>query len=302
LSAHQLMIRKADLIAVVSDTRLSAESRIIVLYVANLGDGRHEIPYAEFHRLLNQAGEKRIRRAVQDAVDLHWVHRAEGGRSHPMRFTFTPAKAAGLNDAEDADSPAASAAVNTPVTYAEVAVLSDSPAKVAGLNGGRTREARYLLTDEQMEMVKKEPPIIPLSEHAEAALKQHARLLSGCRGALRDYLLQRVPTDQQYGYVQTLAGWVNGLEDVWHRPDGSNVPKKQRPKKLAAALNKLAASDERRMKRPLGDPDNLLLKLTFVLKRGVDEQRNGNHAAGAGGKERGETRRSAADEYAHLAG
>jgi hypothetical protein len=118
--------------AVITDFRLSPDACRVVLYVLHRGEGEHEISHREFARLLQNPGEKRLRAAVQDAVDLYLI-RTAGGRGHHDRYAFSPAARGNLNGSEVdfspaprdnlKDSPAASDTLNT-----------DSPAARGSLN------------------------------------------------------------------------------------------------------------------------------------------------------------------------
>lgn len=91
------MIEPETVAAVVNDSRLSPEARTVVLYVLCRGDGPQEIPHREFARILQNPGEKRLRRAIQDAVDL-WLSRSIGGRGHSDTYEVRVAASADLTD------------------------------------------------------------------------------------------------------------------------------------------------------------------------------------------------------------
>jgi hypothetical protein len=155
------------------------------------------------------------------------------------------------------------------------------------------------LTNDEVE--EGEPPIIPLSTDAERALRQHSDLLTGCRGALRDYLRQCVAPEKQYAYVQTVAGWLNDLEPVFRLPDGSSLHDRgERTKALGNALNLLAASEERMMTRPIGDPDNLRTKLNVQLRKRSNGERNGSYDRAATGASSSEAAGPGRGKYAGL--
>jgi hypothetical protein len=283
------MAKAKELLQVVLDTRLSCEARVLVQYVASRGDGPHEISAAEFSRALNQAGEKAVRRAVQDATEVGWITRTEGGRGHSPQFEFTPdspALSAGVNADSPAvsaglkpDSPAETAHLNgsgrhpaTTDSPAQNANLSDSPAQIAGLNGGQARKLGEPL-DGRMDGGN--PPVVPpsgLSSRVVETFRQHAEILAGTRKALRDYLVARdLPETRQVAYIQRL---VCGLEDgtLFRRPDGSSVPPAERTAIVASALNELLQHGEQKtaleglrpMKWPDGDFRNLQTKIQIL--------------------------------------
>lgn len=83
---------------------------------------------------------------------------------------------------------------------------------------------------------------------------------------MSDYLALRVPRDRQYGYAQTVATWLNGVDPtVFRRPCGSQVPEGERTGILAGAFNELLSADEALMKRPVGDPGNLKTKVGILI-------------------------------------
>lgn len=258
--------KKGDLAAVVGDTRLSADARIIVLHVAFMGKGEHELGYAELTRLLNQAGEKRVRRAVRDAHEVGWLTVRWGGR-HCPRFTFNPANSAGLDERE---------------TLPEEQGQIFDPAEVAGLNGAGPLARGFVEPSTTDDAVDDIPPVVPpfasVAPDAEAAIVASGDQLRGCRGSLRDYLVRCVPSRRQYGYVQVVRAWRDGAGNVFRRPDGSTVPPTEQNAVLAEALNDLSASDEAKMKRPVGDPANLRTKINVLLKAPLEAgASNGKH-------------------------
>jgi len=122
-----------------------------------------------------------------------------------------------------------------------------------------------------------------LDPKADEAIERHGEKLAGCRGALRDYLAQRVHPPRQYAYVQKIAGWLDGLDpSVFRLPDGTTLPADGRTGLLADALNDLAASDERCMKRPAGDPANLRTKISVLLAQRCDPPGRRDEPADAG--------------------
>lgn len=79
----------AVVLRLLNDTRLSAESRAVVMYVYARGDGAHEIGFPELRRLLNQAGTVKVRTAVSDAEETGWLTVVRGGnRGQYPRFLF----------------------------------------------------------------------------------------------------------------------------------------------------------------------------------------------------------------------
>ena len=91
----------------VNDARLTADAlRVVLHYATKHGAGPH--PYApdELRELLNEAGPKRIARALKRAERHGYLTRHHGGRGHTDAFTatLTPAASADVNE----NTPAAS--------------------------------------------------------------------------------------------------------------------------------------------------------------------------------------------------
>lgn len=275
-----------DWVAVVLDPRLTPNACRVALLVAGKGDGTHEVAHEDFAIVLNHASEKTVRAALKLAVHLGYLQRSPGGRGHSDRYEFRVPKKAGLKDRVPKNG-----GLNT-----------DSPAKNGGLSDSSSRRkeevggnpipnpsplARFFDVVRAVDA----PDNAGVSERAEEAIGQHGEKLAGCRGALRDYLCQRVKPTRQAPYVQSIAGWLNGLSPgVWKRPDGSAVPPEGRTAMLALALNDLAASDEEAMKRPAGDVANLKTKLSIIIRQEYDRGRADRGTAQGKG-----SRREAAD-------
>lgn len=121
--------------SVVTDARLTPDAVRIILHVALKGEGEHEIPFDEFSQLLEEAGEKRIRKALDRAERLGYLSRAPfGGRGHHGRYS-----------------------VSTP----QEAVLSDSPSSEAGLNGLSTSQEAGLSAPTTTPPTTPPPPLPP---------------------------------------------------------------------------------------------------------------------------------------------
>ena len=280
-------MRKAILSAMVADTRLSPGALRLVLDVALRGSGEHEIPLNHFSALLNHPGEKKLRAELQLAADFRYLDRRHGGRGHHDSYQFNPAVSAGLN----ADSPAVSAGLNDQPTTDKVALGAGLSAPSREGAPGPARGRADFRRDTTAGAGGAEPPIIPLSEAISQMINNYGDLLHGCRDALRDYLAQRVPLAKRAAYVHTIAAWLNDQHDVWRCGDGSILAPQFRTQKLGQVLNELAASDERSMRRTLGDPGNLRMKLGIRLRDiGNPYERNGT-AGGAPAKARTETPR-----------
>lgn len=258
------MIRKSELAEVMGDASLSPEARVLIVHIAMLGDGEHEISYRSLSRLLCQIGEKKLRQAVQDAAETGWITvNTQAGRGHHPRFEFSPSKRAELKD-----------------SYAQKDELKkDSYAENDKLNGdsraGVTTQVVSLPTEEDEE----EEGARALDDQTEHRIQQEAAVLDEAIEPLRDYLLLRVPPDRRGAYVGGVTSLLRHATTFdWSTSPGTQVPVPKRSGYVADALSELAASDEAKgHSRPVGDLGNLKTKLQVLLK---PPKPNGKHAAG----------------------
>lgn len=226
------------LLAVVIDLELTPEAARLVQYVIGLGggeDGWHHVSYAKISALLGHGGDHRIKKAIASGESAGWLEADYLTGRLPPRFRVCPGKF--LN--QKAVSPGK--------------FLDQKPTVV----GDVVATPLYSPTE----------PFDPsLSLPAMDAMAKASEKLSGCRGALRDYLRARVPLDRQYGYVQSVVVWIDNPLATFRRPDGTAVPPDERTQLLAVALNEMSATDETKRKHAAGDPSNLKTKLGFVIR------------------------------------
>lgn len=183
-----------DCLRLLVDARLSTDARTVALYVASMGPGEHEVPAGALRRLLNQAGEKRVRQAVQDAADLKWISRREGGRGHSPVLEFTPAQAADLSD-----SSAASADLS-----------ADSSAQAADLKAPSSSPT------------SSSSPSTPRAEVRERASGEHVSRLAGLLGEHSE-VLQRFEVSADHGPTWAAAVWGAFHAPVPGTPDGGGT-------------------------------------------------------------------------------
>lgn len=304
------MPRAAELFSVAADPRLTSDSVRIVLHFAQRGPGPHEYNLDELRELLNEAGEKVVRRALQRAERHGYLIRKRGGRQHTDTFSvnLTPAKTAGLNSGAEPNTPAALDRLCDHLDKPNRPPYRLTPAKTAGLIEPHTRETSPL--QHARELDSTEPPVVPLSERADAAIAKHEPVLRGCRDALRDYLAARVRAERQSAYVYALACWFDDPHSHFCTPEGGVLHERLRPKVVALALNELLQHGEqqtalkgmRPMARPDGDIRNLHTKIEILIKQRWEREHrqrgNRDDGGGTGSAQRGEAPRKS--DLSHL--
>lgn len=283
-----------------ADNRLSEGARILGFWIMNQEgdeDGWVELRFDAIRGLLyGFPSDDVIRKHLRMLRGSGWAERRPGGQGRGDRYRII----------------APSESVPNQIDSGQERVYSpDRLGSEAGLTppdeSART-DAHVEQLGSSEEAVVVPPDVPPLDSRASTALDQFDQQLSGCRSALRDYLVDRVEPPDQSGYVQTIATWLNGFGFTWRSPDGSTVKADRRPGLLAAALNELRGhkDGEQKMKWPQGDVRNLKTKLEILLKQEHDYERNngrgGDHGRGARqkGREAAGGGGSPEEEYGHL--
>lgn len=262
---------QTDYTRLLTDNRLSEQARIIGFWVLNQDgeDGWVETRFDDVRPLLyGFPSDDVIRKHLRMLRGAGWAERRAGGRGHGDSYRIIDPLSSNPIHIDPPESGS-----NENIDREISGSKSDRPAReraYGGTVGGREK-------NEGEEREKKAAPA-ELSPRAEKAVSQHEEKLAGCRGALRDYLRDRVATPaRQYAYVQKIAGWLDGLDrSVWMRPDGRTIAPEDWTGILADALNDLAASDESRMKRPVGDPANLRTKIDILVKQRYRRESGGS--------------------------
>lgn len=278
-------------LALLADTRVPDSARILALFVdvaTKADDGFAEISHDEFRRILfGGPSDDTIRRHLRQLENTGWIESRPGGKGHSNRYRilatdecgpnqhFRAALVRSLKDRLGTEQGLSTFSSAPEPSLKPPVVVGGSSKKEVEETRGRALQVSY-----------------PLTEQARTAIDERGDSLTGCRGALQDYLESRVPEGRQYGFVQTVVTWIDGRDrSVFELSDGSKLPDAEKTGYIAAALNELSAGDESRMKRPVGDPGNLKTKLNILLRqRGYDGGRNGSTHRGG---RPGETRREA---------
>lgn len=298
-----------DLSAVVLDPRLSPAAARLVLDVARRGSGEHEIPFSHF-KSLTCAGEKVTRSALKLAEERRWISRRPGGQGKHDCFEFTPAESATLIATESGITPAESATLTVDASEnypGQKSTPNDiTPANNAALSS-RARVSPVRAVSEEASKLDSEPPVVPLSAEAEKFLDEQSEKFNGCRGALRDYLQERVHPRRQSAYLHSLACYIDDSQVVFRWPDGGRVPIERRTPIVSTALNELRAHGERDvqppmkpMKWPNGDVRNLKTKISILIKQEWEHGKRKPDTNGRGAPRKGEGEEGGAGDYDHL--
>jgi hypothetical protein len=204
--------------------------RVVCFFVIS-GEGEHAYDRDTLACLLEEGGDRRIAKALGRAEKCGYLMRHKGGRGSD-RFSVIAARFS----RREVVSPPDSAGEKSPVV---VVVVDDVD-------------------------IPPKPPVRDLAPKAAATIERYGELLSGCRGAIRDYLIDVVPLEKQSAWVDDIASKINGLGFNW-----LGVPMAARSGLVAAAVNELRASGEQGMKRRPGDPLNVRTKLNVLVQNHV---------------------------------
>lgn len=253
-------------VRILTDTRISDSARVIGLWIATRDQGDEgwvPVSFDDLRSVLHgYPSDDTIRKHVRMLTGSGWLERRAGGRGNPDQFRIIDPL---LTPPYSKDRPADSGG------------LKDRPATDPTLNGLRVGSEAGLsppVVVEQKNVVVGEEnarataKTFPLSRLASEVMAERVDSFQGFRGSLTDYLEARVQRGLQYGYVQAIAGWIDGTDaGVFKLPDGSRLPSSEIPGMLATAFNELLAMDEAKMKRPVGETANLRTKLNILLRQ-----------------------------------
>lgn len=247
----------ARIAELVANPALTPDALRLILYVASLGDGEHEIRQDTLQMLFRCRSAEPIYRA-RDCAETHGLGWKRGGKGHATIYFWNPHTPESKFDSgleqnqKDFDS--------SPQGNQNVWFRPRAESKPPVVEGDEVKKVKVMEPRAREES-------FPLSEKASAVLEANDDGFSGFRGSLRDYLEARVPTARQYGYVQTLVAWLSGRDgNVFMQNDGSRLPDEKIPGLIATAFNELLATDEGKMARPIGDPANLKTKLGVLCR------------------------------------
>jgi hypothetical protein len=280
----------ADQVALLGDSRLHAEARVVglVMSLQDAGeDGSAPVGFPELRELLPALTDDRIRAALRQLEACGWTERRAGGRGHPDRFTFLGSVVG---------------AVYSQIRLALARNLMDRFGCESSLNALRLGCGPSLSPPSTTTPPPSPPPAqggdvekSGLHPDAARAVEGAVETLQGCRGSLRDYLADRVDPELQYAYVQRLVTSLEGADEwMWKDRRGGTLHD-GRTGILAAALNELLACPEtgRHFPEAPGGFGNLRSKVRYLVAAQLGTERDATHAP---------PRMSAAEEEADIQG
>lgn len=280
---------KRDQARLLADTRLSPAAVVLGLRISALGAGEHRLDADQLSAMLQRSPSRNTVSALIRELRLHgYVDQVQGGgNGRGAAYQWLggnpiPAQPVVQESSEEASG--------GPILHNTLGMNGNhaQPIGQEGVHAHHTVQeapSRARAAVGGGEGVVVNPPVVPpVVEDAETAIANN-EILAGCRGAMRDYLRQRVPQHRQVGFVWSAVGWLNSNGFAWLNDEGTLTPPDVRPGLLANALNQLLASDEKGYKAPVGDPRNLLQKLRIICgQHGIERKSNGHRepASGAG--------------------
>lgn len=283
-------MRKRDLIAVVSDLRLTAEARIVVLDVALRGDGWHAIEEPHFAALLNHPGLRQLRSSIKLAEQSQWIVKRKGGGGKPNSYLFdrSQTERSGLFSDRSESEPSVRVSEDAETERSDLAQMMPNRNGLGSNHYesvGRTEDAQEASSESDRSSAASSEALarVPtghrigggeggereLSIRALEILFDNDVFFVGCRGAIRDYLIARVPDPtKQIGWLQTALMCLNDARPVFRWPDGTPiVSQTERARLMASAANDLLQTDESAMKGNEGEFRNLQTKLEILIKQ-----------------------------------
>lgn len=246
-------MKSEDLFRIALNPRMTPDAARVVIYYASLGDGEHPYEFDALSELLEEAGERRIRKALQRAERCGYLVRRKGGRNTD-RFIVSPAP----NAAESVDnshslSPALSAAETfSPAQRAGHTGLS--PAQCAaestpmggGYMGGVKPPSSSSSKARAREDVENSHPV-PQPEPEPARLEDLREWL-GPDADAADALLPIAGSTTWAAAIIGKYGPSGTQEHAW-----GDIPEPRRPQIVAEALRDYAANGARPFRAKLFD-------------------------------------------------
>lgn len=267
---------RPDQLALLEDARVSREARLMGLYLSRFPGEELEVSTEDWQRLLGKGPRGYPKRQsiaghAQELELLDYIERRPGGAGSP-RYRYRLPTPQGT--VERSTVPPGDGKHLTPTVPPGDGSHSTVPPGDILASPQGTVEAS------PPPPPNPPPPPPPLAPMAEEAIGREEDL-AGCRGALRDYLRQRVEPENQHGYAMTVLGWIQGTHEATWADGHGNHLREDRAAVIADALNQLRAGDEvgPYFPGPPGDIRNLQKKVRYLV-RGIlgsrrDATRNG---------------------------
>lgn len=271
-----------DRIALLADTRLPPDARIIGLFVMELGDGWHEIPRDQIGALTDGLSEETIRRHIRRLESTGWLETNTKTGRRPTQYRTIP-----MSDSGNI-APLRQAIANR---FADLLPLAHEGDTVLPLtHEGQTKSLPlvhegqkpstphprgvdvHVVVEEGGRSRKEEARARDAGHEIDERVVQHIEAdgtdLTGFRSALFDYLAARVQTDRQWPYVCTVRTWLQGSTAA---PRGlGKLDREEQVLMIASALNELLQDDElqyRSARGQIGSTNTLRTKIEYLLKR-----------------------------------
>jgi hypothetical protein len=261
-------MKNADLEKLATDDRLNSDAVRIVIFVERQGAGMNPIAFGEFSEILNHAGRRKVRTALQLAEKHGWISREKGGYGSPDRYQFIEQHRGAESGTVNSDL----GGVASEPLVEEVGGQMRPPLSARGAKSDPSTCAREIRKRERVvDVVVVEEGPFELDERVEEELRKDQ--WNGFRNSLKDYFTDRVPTEKQWGYLMTVRTWFDG------GPTGPKGFHKLTPAKqallMAGAVNELLAQSMREEKLTYkssqglaGNTSTLRSKIEYHLRRG----------------------------------
>lgn len=253
-------MRLATLKLLAQDQRLTSDAVRLVIFIGSMGAGRHEIRRDTLRDILPAIGRDKARTALKLAVSVGWLEVIRPGWGKPNLYAVCdPSQRTGLSStlSDPSQRTGLSSTLEGSVSIlnsqdTEPKKPEETPSSV--LAQGQDTDGEIgrssVLAQGQYASSKKKgvgsrtPSVSPpdrqrdtngLDQRALTKLTEGA--FDGCRGALRDYLMDRVEPQAQLGYLMSVMTWFDGSPSA---PKGfANLGRSKQGLLVASALNEL---------------------------------------------------------------
>lgn len=227
-----------EMARIVADPNVTNEAFRLIMFVASLGPGEHEITSDELRMVLGCKSDTPVQKARQRAVNLNYIEWRQGGKGHGNVFRY-------LRPAAQVNAIPMPHGTGKPTVVVVEEGRSNSPLS---------------------------PPVVAigrLADDAQALIEAERELLGDAVKPLVSYLRRRVRPENQEPYVGRVIGALKPecMNPQWKDAAGASIPLELRPAIMADALNELATADESKGRKwDAGDWGNLRNKLYSLIR------------------------------------